>query len=90
MFNDSRALHDSVRSMLQLWRERIRTKNSLKEEWEEMIIHTRRLIQETANVEDNLFPKINSKFNNSTEIISAYEKTLNNMMPQVKVHNYYL
>jgi hypothetical protein len=85
MFNDSTALNDSVKSMLSLWRERVKIKNSLLEEWEEILIKSKKTIQETINAEDNWFPKINTKSTSSKHIIETYEQTLENLMPQVKV-----
>jgi hypothetical protein len=85
MFNDSSALNDSVKSMLLLWKERVKNKNSLLEEWEEVLIRSRKTIQETINVEDNLFPKINPTQNSSKHIVETYEMALDNLMPQVKV-----
>ena len=85
MLGDSKSLFESIRSNLQLWREKINSKKQFKEEWQEFMIYTRKLIQKVAQTEENFLPKVGENFGNTVEIAESYQRRLDDFMPTIKV-----
>ena len=85
MLNDSSSLYESIRSNLGIWREKIETKKSFREEWQEFISGSRRLIQKTIDVEENFVSSLSRDFGDSLQTAESYQKSLDELMPTVKV-----
>lgn len=58
MMNDSISLFESIRSHLEIWREKISTKKKFKEEWQEFVTNARKLIKNIMLIEENFFLKL--------------------------------
>jgi hypothetical protein len=86
MLNDSNSLYESIKSNLDIWREKNESKKSFREEWHEFISRSRRLIQKTIDVEESFFSKFTGDFGNTLEAAESYQKSLNELMPSVKVN----
>ena len=85
MLNDSNSVYESVRSSLSLWREKSECRKTLREEWQEFVQKSRKLVQKTADIEESFFPKLTGDFGDSLEIAESYQKSLNEFLPTVKV-----
>lgn len=83
MMNDSTSIFESIRSNLEIWREKLISKKRFKEEWHEFVTNARGLIKRTILIEDNFFPK-STQFENTMEISRVYQKNLDEFMPTVK------
>lgn len=84
MLSDSNSLYENVRSYLELWHKKLLNKKQFKDEWQEFMIHSRKLIQKTMQIEENFFPKTTGNFGDSIEIAQSYQKSLDEFMPTVK------
>jgi hypothetical protein len=88
MMNDSTSLFDSITNNLKIWRERVAAQKKFKDEWNEFLIYTRKLIQRATEVEENFllknFPTFESSLSNS------YQHRLEELMTVVKVIKYRL
>ena len=87
MMNDSTSLFESITNNLKLWRSRIDTQKQFREEWNDFVLKTRRLIQTTTEIEESFFVKLFSEFGSSSsaDISQTYQKRLDELMPTVKV-----
>lgn len=86
MLNDSTSLYESITNNLKLWHEKVHSQKRFRDEWNEFIMRTRKLIQSTVEIEENFFPKLDLTTNSIELISQTYQKRLDDLMPTVKVY----
>ena len=87
MISDSKALSESIKAIVELWKGRVQNQKTLKDEWNQLVNNSRRLIHETTIVEQEIFPRaptVNTE--NYSEVVKLYENKLNEIQPMLKVN----
>ena len=85
MLNDSKSLSESMKATVEIWKGKLENEKILKDEWEQLMKNSRRLIQETTTVEEKFFPKTVVNTENYSEVVKLYENKLNEIQPMLKV-----
>ena len=89
MISDSKAQFESIKAIVELWKGRVQNQKTLKDEWNQLVTNSRRLIHETTTVEQEIFPRaptVNTE--NYSEVFKFYEKKLDEIQPMLKVSNF--
>ena len=84
MLNESNSLYETIKSNLEIWREKVTSRRQFKEEWQEFMIQSRQLIQRVMQTEEKFFPKLSGDLGHSLESSESYQRHLDNFMPSVK------
>ena len=84
MLNESNSLYETIKSNLEIWREKVTSRRQFIEEWQEFMIHSRRLIQKCMQTEEGFFPKMAGDLGDSLQISETYHQRLEEFMPTVK------
>ena len=58
MLNESNSLYETIKSNLEIWREKVTSRRQFKGEWQEFMIQSRQLIQRVMQTEEKFFPKL--------------------------------
>lgn len=85
MVNEANSLFNSIKSTYEIWRERLNSKLTFKEEWQEFMVNARKMITKTTLVEENFFSKSTSNFESSLQVAESYQQSLDEFMPTIKV-----
>ena len=88
MLSDSKAFSESIKAIAELWKGKIQNQKALKEEWNQLVTNSRRLIQETVTVEQEIFPRAPINTENYSEVVKFYEEKLNEIQPLLTVNDY--
>lgn len=88
MMNDSTSLFESITNNLRIWREKLGTQKRFRDEWNEFLTRTRKLMQRTVDIEENFFPKHISNLETSTETLDTNQQRLEQLMQEVKVNTH--
>jgi hypothetical protein len=84
MLNESNSLYETIKSNLEIWQEKVTSRKQFKEEWQEFMIQSRRLIQRVMQTEEGFFPKLAGDLGDSIEVSESYQRQLDQFMPTVK------
>lgn len=84
MLNESNSLYETIKSNLEIWREKVSSRRQFKEEWQNFMIQSRRLIQRVMQTEESFFPKLAGDLGETLEVSEAFQKRLDDFMPIVK------
>ena len=86
MLSDSKALAESMKTMVELWKGKLQNQKTLKEEWEQFMANSKRLIQETTTtIEETIFPRAPVNTEKYSEVIKFYENKLEEIQSMLKV-----
>jgi hypothetical protein len=85
MLNESNSLYETIKSNLEIWREKVTSRRQFKEEWQEFMVQSRRLIQKCMQTEEAFFPKMAGDLGDSLQKSEAYHQQLDEFMPTVKL-----
>jgi hypothetical protein len=80
--SNSKSLHENVFGVVELWKERVRSRVGSKEEWDELLSEVTQVIREITRTEENFSFKSFSEPSSSAE---SLQKILDTHMPSVKV-----
>lgn len=75
-------MHENVLNVVELWKERVRSRVGFKEEWDELVSEVTKVIREITRMEENFSFKSFSEPCSSAENL---QKILDTHMPSVKV-----
>jgi hypothetical protein len=86
MQSDSKSLAESMKAIVELWKGKLQNQKTLKEEWEQFMANSKRLIQETTTtIEETIFPRAPVNTEKYSEVIKFYENKLEEIQPMLKV-----
>jgi hypothetical protein len=87
MISDAKAQSESMKAIVELWKGQVQNQKILKDEWNQLVTNSRRLIHETTTVEREIFPRVPTlNTENHSEIVRYYENKLDEIQPMLKVN----
>lgn len=86
MMNDSKALFEIARNIIELWRHETINELEYQEEWEEILRHKKRIIDESNRLQDELIQKFapNENITEYYKRIEDYMQNLNKILADIK------